>query len=312
MKKIIWVSLAVASFGLILALVFWLIGGGIASEYEEVRHEAEVPFSKISVTTASGNIVIRKSDDTSAYAVCDENDKIAYEVRVTDGELIVEEKPKSFFAYFGIRLGESDCVVYVPAAEYSSITLKSASGEIECDSSELSFAQIKATASSGNVKISSEVKTLDITTSSGDIDISEMRLGLVSIATASGKINAEDMIVEDKVEVSSSSGAISLNSCKAKDISISTSSGKISLSDVLADRKLDASTSSADVIFSACDAGEILIESSSGEVSGTLLSDKSFEVSTASGDRDVPQSVKGAGVCEIETSSGDIRISILK
>jgi len=63
------------------------------------------------------------------------------------------------------------------------------------------------------------------------------------------------------------------------------------------------------VVFEGCDAGEIYVDTDTGDVSGTLLSDKVFIVKTDTGKIDVPNSISG-GRCEIETDTGDVKISI--
>ena len=61
--------------------------------------------------------------------------------------------------------------------------------------------------------------------------------------------------------------------------------------------------------FELCDAGELFIETDTGNVKGSLLSEKIFIVSSDTGRIDVPKSTSG-GRCEIETDTGDIKITL--
>ena len=57
------------------------------------------------------------------------------------------------------------------------------------------------------------------------------------------------------------------------------------------------------------DADSIKVKVSTGNVTGTLTSDKIFNYSTGTGKVELPSSTSG-GLCEITTSTGDIRIEI--
>jgi DUF4097 and DUF4098 domain-containing protein YvlB len=53
------------------------------------------------------------------------------------------------------------------------------------------------------------------------------------------------------------------------------------------------------------------LKTTSGSVKGSLLTPKIFYTDTTSGSVDVPRSTEG-GLCEIQTTSGSIRITIEK
>ena len=67
--------------------------------------------------------------------------------------------------------------------------------------------------------------------------------------------------------------------------------------------------STGDVKFTLCDAGELFVKTTTGNVIGSLCSEKIFMAKASTGKVEVPKSVTG-GICEIETSTGDIRITI--
>ena len=61
--------------------------------------------------------------------------------------------------------------------------------------------------------------------------------------------------------------------------------------------------------FTACDAGELHVKTDTGDVTGSLLSDKIFFAESDVGSVDVPKTTTG-GVCEIQTNTGNIAITI--
>ena len=83
------------------------------------------------------------------------------------------------------------------------------------------------------------------------------------------------------------------------------------MKNVIASEIFDIDTETGKVTFDRCDAREISVETDTGRVTGTLLSDKIFFAKTDTGDIEVPKSMSG-GKCEIETDTGDIKISIVK
>ena len=70
---------------------------------------------------------------------------------------------------------------------------------------------------------------------------------------------------------------------------------------------IDSST--GNVTFEDSDAATIDVKTDTGDVTGTLLTSKVFYVTTDTGKVNVPKSTTG-GLCNIETDTGDVRISI--
>ncbi|MBQ3893898.1 MAG: DUF4097 family beta strand repeat protein, partial [Clostridia bacterium] len=79
----------------------------------------------------------------------------------------------------------------------------------------------------------------------------------------------------------------------------------------IASGRFDIERDTGDVKFDRCDAAEIKVETDTGDVTGTLLTEKVFITKTDTGKVSVPSAASG-GRCEIETDTGDIKISIAK
>ena len=82
------------------------------------------------------------------------------------------------------------------------------------------------------------------------------------------------------------------------------------MNDVIASGKFEIERDTGDVKFERCDAAEIFIETDTGNVKGSLLSEKLFIVDTDTGSKDVPKTVTG-GRCEIDTDTGDVKITLV-
>lgn len=68
-------------------------------------------------------------------------------------------------------------------------------------------------------------------------------------------------------------------------------------------------SSTGDIRLERVDAASLAIAATTGDVTGALCSEKRFAVHTGTGDVSVPATASG-GVCEIETSTGDVHIEL--
>ena len=112
-----------------------------------------------------------------------------------------------------------------------------------------------------------------------------------------------------KIKVTTGDTKILDTTCKKMNLDGNT--GDVFLRNVIVEGALSIERNTGDVEFEDCDAGEIYIETDTGDVEGTLLTDKVFIAETDTGEVDVPKS-KSGGICEIDTDTGDIEISISK
>lgn len=135
----------------------------------------------------------------------------------------------------------------------------------------------------------SEYENLVIKTSTGDVEISDYYF--------------------DTIDISMSTGDVNLTDIECNSLVLTGSTGDVLLNNVIADTSIKIKRNTGDVKFVKCDAEEITVKVSTGDVNGSLLSDKIFVVDTSTGDVDVPNTTEG-GVCEITTSTGDIKIEI--
>ena len=111
------------------------------------------------------------------------------------------------------------------------------------------------------------------------------------------------------VEISVSTGEIILAGISADSMAIRTSTGDVTVCDTVCTDEMKIKVSTGDVIIESCDAARIYVKATTGDIEGTLLSGKVFTAETGTGDIDVPESTEG-GICELHTSTGDIKIDI--
>ncbi len=298
-----------------------------SENYVTTTFDITEDFSNISVDTASARIILEPSQDGQCRVVCRDSDRVEYTAEVKDDTLTVVGKSKPAGISIGISFAEQLSVtLYLPKSEYNSLKLESTSGGISVPgdfsvvSAELNstsgsmecFANISDSlvveVTSGRATVSGTAGDVEVSTSSGSVDLSDMTALSVSVSASSGKISMTDLTAES-VEAENSSGGVALDDVSADRISLQSTSGAVSVADVIAG-ELEIESSSGSVKFDRSDAQSIIVNTSSGSVKGTLLTSKLFDVDTSSGGIDLPDQDPEGGTCEINTSSGGVKITI--
>lgn len=278
------------TFGALAALNFDFTKMNTIKNFETNTYKLDEPFTDITIKGAECNIRFYPSESNSCQVVCKENDKIFHNVSIENNTLTVTRTDsRKWYEHLGIYWDNAELYIYLPQSEYKTLDITSVSGDIEIPDS-FSFTEAKVHNTSGDVNFQASVKNdLFIKTVSGKIYADGARAESLNIYSTSGKLHIND-VTAGNLEAQSTSGSITLSKALVSgDMHIKNVSGKVRLED--------------------CDAGSLLIKTVSGDVSGTLLTEKRFLTETTSGDVDVPKSSSG-GKCEVQTTSGDIYITI--
>ena len=135
------------------------------------------------------------------------------------------------------------------------------------------------------------------------------RYDALCVVNRTGDVTIPEGFSFGSIDVTVSTGDVRCDASADEHMYIRTSTGSVTCGGC-SDGLLRIETTTGDVRFDACDAGSIFVRTSTGDVSGTLRSEKIFRARTSTGDVDVPDTVSG-GICEITTSTGDIRITLL-
>ncbi len=313
MKKAAIIIFTVLIFVGIAFISIAYIGGGNYTESTVKTHNATGIFHTVSVTASSADITVKLSDNGTAYAVCDETDKISYTLKTEGGVLKIEENDiRKWYDRIGIFFGTRKLVIYLPSSAYSELLIQSASGNVVCESSMPTFQSVKITASSGSIEFASDAySSVTAATASGNIRISGTMTNNISATALSGSINISDALLANALSAGTSSGSVCLSSVTAKSFALESSSGSIKLTDTKAWGELEIKSSSGGIRLDGCDADSISVVTSSGSVKASLLTEKLFDIQSNSGSIKHPTSVSGAGKCTVKTSSGDVEIELV-
>ena len=155
---------------------------------------------------------------------------------------------------------------------------------------------------------------INVHNGSGDTVVHDCTVVQLSLQSTSGDITVTNVDgAKGAVRAESTSGDIGLTDVKADGLTTLNTSGDTLLCRVAVTQSLRMTTTSGDVEILQSDAASLSLRSGSGDITALLLSSKRFFVDTTSGDVAHPESdYEHGGLCEINTTSGDVDITVLE
>ena len=280
----------------------------VPSEMKDYPVEAD--FHRIEIHGNTEIIQFAQSSDGTAHVLCRETKRNTHTVKAEDGTLkIVSEETTGWRNFIDISFEKELITVYLPNDAYEMLSIETQTGDMEVPGW-LTFSGAVIHASTADVRFDAAVHNLlSIETSTGDISVNGASAETIDCKATTGDVRMTNAVCRGDVSVKVSTGETILNGLTAASFTSGGSTGDIVLEDVLIDGTLSVERSTGEVTFRNSDAAEIKVKTSTGDVTGTLLTDKIFEVHSSTGDIRVPDSVAG-GKCEITTTTGDISLRI--
>ena len=304
----ILVAVGLVIFVILLSCINWDFAN--LSLYNNISTEYAVDeaYNGISIITDTADVTVRKSDDGKTSVVSFSPEKLCYSVLVENGILLIklEDSRKWYEKLFstGTRLD-----VYIPQEEYSSLSIDLSTGDTKIYG-DFTFGGIYVSASTGDVECCASANgEIDITTSTGDINLENNSAGAVKLSVSTGDVELCAVNCVGDINIGVETGKTQMSDVNCKNLVTTGDTGDLIIDSVIATDKFNIKRSTGDVKFSGCDADEINVETSTGDVKGSLLTPKIIFANTDTGKVIVPQYTTG-GVCKIETSTGDIIITI--
>lgn len=298
MKKTIWIA---GILCLVLGTALVLIGAYFYTDtldYQKLDKGFSGEITALCIDCDGQDVYIRPSADRNCRVSCTGFGGTEYSVELVNGVLFVTSKGETLESVF-LRLfaGEAKVTVELPPQyfhePYESLEVSTASGDILVEEG-LIFQRCDLTASSGDVSFLADVwGRMNIETSSGDIKLADSSSAFsvhqVTLSTSSGDIRVEGQNAFS-LSAQNASGDVTLDSCEIYELTVSCTSGDVEL------RYVD---------LESCN-----LQTISGDVSAGIGKTMDFHCSTTSGDIDIPPPATKGGLCQITTTSGDIRVWI--
>ncbi len=267
--------------------------------WEEIQITVYLPeteYENLSINNTSGRLEVPTGFAFAEAKVVNNSGRTSFMADV-QGALVVENTSGS---------------IYVGENTLGSLSVNGTSGRAEV-TSVCAEGDVNVKTSSGKIDISEvECASMAAENSSGSIYISTVSAtGDMEVKGTSGSIHITDVDVDGDMAVNATSGGLNLENVECTNLTAENNSGKISCTSVVASGDINLENSSGGIVLEACDAENLKLSATSGSIRGTLLTEKIFQADATSGSVDVPKTTSG-GVCEVTTTSGSIKISIVE
>ncbi len=279
-------------------------------KYVTNAYEFKEDFKNILFDTDTVDITFKLGDGKQTKVVCFEKENLNHSVKIEENTLkigLIDER--KWYEHIGINFHTPKITVYFPKKEYSVLSIKESTGDIELPK-DFHFESVDISVSTGDINLlSSATDFIKVKTSTGDIIAENISANMLDLSVSTGEISIQNISCKEDIKIEVSTGKAKLQNVSCSNIVSSGDTGDLSLQNVIAKENFSIERSTGNIKFDGCDAKELLIKTDTGDVKGTLLSEKVFIVESDTGSIDVPKSVTG-GKCDITTDTGDIKIKI--
>ena len=263
-----------------------------AKEYMTNTLKLGADFERIDIDVPTADINFERSEDKECVLILKEREKMKFSAEIENRTLVVrgEDTRKWFERLFLFE--RPSITVFLPKSEYGSLAIKATTGDISVPEG-LKLGSLSVNSITSDVVCrASASDSVDIHLATGKIDLFSPEAGSVRLETTTGDI--------------------SLNGVNASgDIYASMTTGDLIMKNSVISGQLSVECTTGDVRFESSDASAISVKTTTGDITGTLLSDKVITASSVTGEIIVPKSSFG-GACDLKTTTGKIRIEILK
>ena len=313
MKKRTIIALIVAGVLIIAGGMLTVLGlsfaGDSMQKSERIRQEITIQegFGNIAIDTADCDVkfaMFSGRSDCMVEVYSYEN--VKHTAVVENGTLkikMIDERNWTDHISIG-RTDGMEMTVYLPAAEYESLQIRTTTGDIALAQEPVFLETLLRTNTGDIVCVGVSSDALDCMTSTGDISLQNSSPNMLKLQSNTGDFKVST-VAGDEIHMMTNTGELDAEVVNALTVTCKTETGDVELEKVLAEDYLQIRTDTGDVGIENCDAGRVDIETETGDVSGHFLTSKWFSAFSDTGNVTVPNTPEG-GECRIQTDTGDI------
>ncbi len=278
-------------------------------QYDSGSVTVSEEFSSISIDCSSADITLVQTQDEFCSIVSFTEKKLKPTVSVKDGTLVIDvEGIRKWYDHIRLFSRKPKITVNLPGTQYDTLLISGSTGDIKIPGA-FTFQTVDITQTTGDVTNCASASNLSIKVSTGDIHTENISANSITLCTTTGSITGNSVACGGDLNIQIRTGHIKLTDIVCNNLTATGKTGDMRLKNLTAAQQLSVTTSTGDVKFDRCDAGQLAVKTGTGDVTGSLLSEKIFIATAGTGDIDVPKTTTG-GICEITTSTGDIKITL--
>lgn len=271
-KLLLFVGILVIVLGGVCIGIAFATNGFNKVEITQKTEEIEGDFSNIDICLEESNIEFFESTDGKTKLVYDDTEKIEQEIIVKDATLKIKEEGtyKWYERLFVWNISDLNYKLYLTKNTFENLKIDGTTGNVSINNYE--FKEVLIDGTTGNVKLSNinVVNDLNVDITTGNCKLTKVNASNLTIEITTGNVNLEDVIITNNINIDGATG---------------------------------------NVKFTRIDAETINIELTTGDVKGSILTDKTFNVSTTTGSKSYPTDTRG-GKCTIVVTTGDVKVTV--
>ena len=277
-------------------------------DYTTNRHNIEETIKNFEFDTNTANVELAKANDGQGLVVCEEREKVYHEVTVKDGLLKIKTVDarrwyEKWFFNFDFR--PMKITVYLPETDCEKLNYVSSTGSLDV-ASEYTFTSVKATASTGSIKINNHVSgDIEAKASTGSVSINNATATNLKAKASTGSVTVKNTEAAGEVNLEASTGSVNVENLKCAHFNAKTSTGSFNGTEieVTGDASIEGSTGSSKIRTIKCQ--DLTVKHSMG---GATLEDVQCEDLTVRGSTGAVKLTNAIanGKMDIKTSTGDV------
>lgn len=222
-------------FAAVMTAYHWNFSRLSTERFETVTYEIHEAFSGIKLDTETADILFAVSGDDACSVVCHERENVKHSVSVQDGTLTVSAADdRKWYEKIGFSFDTPQVTVYLPAAEYGSLRIRTTTGDVRVSG------------------VPAEDLDIDVTT--GKVTVTDVVCNHLSSVGTTGDILLKNVTVAGRLSVERSTGDVRFDGSDAAEITVRTRTGDVTGS-LLTGKAFVTETSTGDISVPGTAAG---------------------------------------------------------
>lgn len=204
-------------------------------KFEINTYEVNEDFDNIFVNVETAAVTFAPSDEGVCKVECVEDIKVKHSVKIQDDTLMITvNDSRKWYEYIGINFRTPKVTVYLPKDVYDSLSVETATGNIEipdifgfesvavagttsnivCRAQVLEGIQARTT--TGNITVgSSGTETIELSATTGDITVKDTDCKKLTAESSTGRIKLQGVIAKESISAENTTGGVRLEGCNA-------------------------------------------------------------------------------------------------
>lgn len=311
---------------------YHVVKGRSNDTYITNRHDVEEEIKNFEIDTSTANVELAKANDGKGLVVCEEREKVYHNVTVKDGLLKIKTvDTRKWYErwFFNFDFRPMKITVYLPETACENLNYVSSTGSLDV-ASDYTFTSVKATASTGSIKLNNKVTgDIEAKASTGSVSINNATANRLIAKASTGSVTVKNTEVVGEAKLEASTGSVTVDNLKCASFSAKTSTGSFNGTEIEAtgDAYIEGSTGSTKATTIKCQhltvkhsiggatledvqCQDLTVKASTGTVRLTnAIADNKMDIKTTTGDVIFKDS--DAASLKIETDTGDVKGNFL-